>query len=47
MESTTELKMGAGAHTPAPQPWVWNASTALYCAHYIRHVQGSFCYAQM
>ena len=19
---------------------LWNASTALYCAHYIRHVQG-------
>ena len=23
MESTTEWKMGVGAHTPAPQPWDW------------------------
>ena len=26
---------------------IWNASTALYCVHSIRHVQGSFCYVQI
>ena len=30
MESTTEWKMGAGAHTSAPQPWDWGIIVCLF-----------------